>query len=941
MAEQLKDCLIVHAVSIFTKIFKVNGFGSNPALWIGKPADWIYSKKGITFWIKNAPLWSVQNRKSVFIMIAFPTGDGYPNHKKKEGMKLQKEQFDITGMTCSACSARIEKSVGKLPGIKEVSVNLLKNSMVASYDESVLDVEGIVQAVEKAGYGAFPKKPAAIQNKSSAAGRTKNPETSTAQAEYKQMKQRLLISAIFTVPLFYISMGHMMGWPLPGFLLGMENALSFAFTQFLLLIPVVFVNFKYYRMGYKTLFHGSPNMDSLIAIGSSAAIIYGIYAIYKIGIGFGHGDMITVHSFMMDLYFESAGMILTLITLGKTLEARAKGKTSDAITKLMNLAPKTATIERDGQEVVIPVEEVQAGETLIVKAGESVPVDGIVIEGSSSVDESALTGESIPVEKHMGDKVIGATLNKSGYFKMQATKVGDDTTLSQIVRLVDEATSSKAPIAKLADKVSGVFVPVVISIALIAVIVWLLLGYGFEFALSIGISILVISCPCALGLATPTAIMVGTGKGASNGILIKSAEALETAHSVDTVVLDKTGTITQGTPSVTNFLCGDGIGQKELLQVAASLEKLSEHPLADAIVEEAEREGVSFLPVENFKQIPGQGITGKIGNEVCFAGNYRLLNANGISGGALQRLGESMAEDGKTPLFFARGEKLIGVIAVVKPTSRQAVQELSSMGIEVVMLTGDHAKTAEAIRRQVGVDRVVAEVFPQDKEKEIRRLQGEGKKVAMVGDGINDAPALARADVGIAIGAGTDVAIESADIVLMKSDLLDVSTAIQLSKAVIRNIKQNLFWAFIYNIIGIPVAAGLFYLPFGLKLNPMIGAFAMSFSSVFVVSNALRLRLFQAKHISHEGADMEFEQENNKKESKGATQMEKILNIEGMVCMNCVKHVDKALREVEGIKEVTVSLADKEARVQLNKDVPDGVLKAVIEDAGYQLASIR
>ena len=590
------------------------------------------------------------------------------------------------------------------------------------------------------------------------------------------------------------------------------------------------------------------------------------------------------------------------------------------------------------------MEEVQAGETLIVKAGESVPVDGIVIEGSSSVDESALTGESIPVEKHMGDKVIGATLNKSGYFKMQATKVGDDTTLSQIVRLVDEATSSKAPIAKLADKVSGVFVPVVISIALIAVIVWLLLGYGFEFALSIGISILVISCPCALGLATPTAIMVGTGKGASNGILIKSAEALETAHSVDTVVLDKTGTITQGTPSVTNFLCGDGIGQKELLQVAASLEKLSEHPLADAIVEEAEREGVSFLPVENFKQIPGQGITGKIGNEVCFAGNYRLLNANGISGGALQRLGESMAEDGKTPLFFARGEKLIGVIAVadvVKPTSRQAVQELSSMGIEVVMLTGDHAKTAEAIRRQVGVDRVVAEVFPQDKEKEIRRLQGEGKKVAMVGDGINDAPALARADVGIAIGAGTDVAIESADIVLMKSDLLDVSTAIQLSKAVIRNIKQNLFWAFIYNIIGIPVAAGLFYLPFGLKLNPMIGAFAMSFSSVFVVSNALRLRLFQAKHISHEGADMEFEQENNKKESKGATQMEKILNIEGMVCMNCVKHVDKALREVEGIKEVTVSLADKEARVQLNKDVPDGVLKAVIEDAGYQLASIR
>ena len=633
---------------------------------------------------------------------------------------MQKEQFDITGMTCSACSARIEKSVGRLPGIKEVSVNLLKNSMVASYDESVLDTAGIVQAVEKAGYGAFPRTAANVRNKSSAADRTQNPETSTAQAEYKQMKQRLLLSALFTIPLFYISMGHMMGWPLPGFLLGVENAMSFAFTQFLLLIPVVFINFRYYRMGFKTLFHGSPNMDSLIAIGSSAAAVYGIYAIYKIGIGLGHGDVATVHSFMMDLYFESAGMILTLITLGKTLEARAKGKTSDAITKLMNLAPKTATVERDGQEFTIPVEEVQAGETLVVKAGESVPVDGIVIEGFSSVDESALTGESIPVEKQAGDKVIGATMNKSGYFKMQATKVGDDTTLSQIVRLVDEATSSKAPIAKMADKVSGVFVPVVISIAVAAVVIWLFAGYGLEFALSIGISILVISCPCALGLATPTAIMVGTGKGAANGILIKSAEALETAHSINTVVLDKTGTITQGTPVATNFLCRDGIGQRELLQVAASLEKLSEHPLADAIVAEAENERLSFLPVEDFKQIPGQGIVGKIGDERCLAGNRRLMAADGISGDALLQMGEGLAVDGKTPLFFARGGRLIGVIAVadvVKPTSRQAVQELSAMGIEVVMLTGDNVKTAEAIRRQVGVDRVVAEVFPQDKER--------------------------------------------------------------------------------------------------------------------------------------------------------------------------------------------------------------------------------
>ena len=856
---------------------------------------------------------------------------------------MHKDQFDITGMTCSACSSRIEKSVAKLPGIQEVSVNLLKNSMVASYDESVLDAAGIVQAVEKAGYGAFLKTPAGIQEKSRKENRTAKPEISTAQAEYKQMKQRLLLSALFTIPLFYISMGHMMGWPLPGFLLGMENAMTFAFAQFLLVIPVVFINFKYYRTGFKTLFLASPNMDSLIAIGSSAAAVYGIYAIYKIGIGLGHGDMETVHSFMMDLYFESAGMILTLITLGKTLEARAKGKTSDAITKLMNLAPKTATVERDGMEIQISAAEVQPGETVIVKAGESIPVDGVVLEGFSSVDESALTGESIPVEKHTGDKVIGATINKSGYFKMQATKVGDDTTLAQIVRLVDDATSSKAPIAKLADKVSGVFVPVVITIALAAMAVWLLAGYGLEFALSIGISVLVISCPCALGLATPTAIMVGTGKGATNGILIKSAEALETAHSINTVVLDKTGTITQGTPVVTNVMCKDGVHKRELLQIAASLEKLSEHPLADAIVSEAEKEGLSLLSVSDFRQIPGQGITGHIEGEICLAGNRRLLEANGVQGGALLQLGESMAEDGKTPLFFARAGGLIGVIAVadvVKPTSRQAVQELSDLGLEVVMLTGDNAKTAEAIRCQVGTCRVVAEVFPQDKEKEIRRLQSAGKKVAMVGDGINDAPALARADVGIAIGAGTDIAIESADIVLMKSDLLDVSTAIQLSKAVIRNIKQNLFWAFIYNIIGIPVAAGVFFIPFALKLNPMIGAFAMSFSSVFVVTNALRLRWFKPKHIFHEESDIE-NQTIIAEKRKGVIQMKKTLNIEGMVCMNCVKHVDKALREVQGVQNVTVSLENKSAQVQLGQDVTDAVLRTAVEDAGYEVIGIR
>ena len=824
---------------------------------------------------------------------------------------MNKEKFDITGMTCSACSTRVEQCVRKLPGVSEVSVNLLKNSMVVSYDEHSLDTAGIVAAVENTGYGAIPQTSA--PHRSDAARHPETAAANTAQAEYTAMKRRLFLSILFTIPLFYVSMGHMMNWPLPGWLLGMENGMTFAFTQFLLLLPVLVINSKYFKTGFRALFHGAPNMDSLIAIGSSAATVYGVYAIYKIGIGMGHGDMELVHTFMMDLYFESAGMILTLITLGKTLEARAKGKTSEAITKLMNLAPKVATVIRDGRELEIPVEEVQSGETIIVKAGESIPVDGIVLEGSSSVDESALTGESIPVEKHIGDKVIGATILKSGYIRMQATRIGEDTVLAQIIRLVDEATSSKAPIAKLADKVSGIFVPIVIGIAAISTIVWLLAGYGLEFALSIGISVLVISCPCALGLATPTAIMVGTGKGAANGILIKSAEALETVHGIDTVVLDKTGTITQGKPEVTNIICSEGITENELLQIAASIEKLSEHPLADAIVTEAEKREVSYFNVSDFKQIPGQGITGVIDDQLCLAGNARLMKSHGIHGGALLDQGETLAANGKTPLFFARAGQLIGMIAVadvVKPTSRQAVQELSDMGIEVVMLTGDNAKTAEAIRRQVGVDRVVSDVFPQDKEQEIRRLQSEGKKVAMVGDGINDAPALARADVGIAIGAGTDVAIESADIVLMKSDLLDVAIAIQLSKAVIRNIKQNLFWAFIYNIIGIPISAGLFFIPFALKLNPMIGAFAMSFSSVFVVTNALRLRWFRPRHTAQE--------QNNSAPTmaarigkEGDSYMEKTLSIEGMMCDHCVMHVQKALAAIPGVQEVIVSLENK------------------------------
>ena len=850
-------------------------------------------------------------------MGVFPFSEG--------GSKLKKETYDVTGMSCAACSSRVEKAVARQSGVQQVSVNLLKNSMVVEYDESAISSAQIVAAVEQAGYGASPhEKPGAAVP---AAQSGKQGGLSAAQEAYRGMKRRLALSLVFTVPLFYLSMGHMMGWPLPGCFLGMENALVFAFTQFLLLIPIVFINRQYYIGGCKALIQRAPNMDSLIALGSGAAILYGIFAIYKIGIGFGRMDMDTVHTYMMELYFESAGTILTLITMGKTMEARAKGKTSEAITKLMDLAPKTATVERDGTEHIIPAAEAQPGDVLIVKAG-----------------------ESIPVEKQAGDTVIGATINKSGYFKMRATKVGDDTTLSQIVRLVDEATSSKAPIAKLADKVSGVFVPVVIAIAVLATCAWLLAGHSVEFSLSVGISVLVISCPCALGLATPTAIMVGTGRGAVNGILIKSAEALETAHSVTTVVLDKTGTITQGKPVVTDVL-PVGTGRDRLLTIAASLEKRSEHPLAEAITAEAEKEQLTLLPVEEFEQIPGQGIRAAVEGKPCLAGNRRMMEANRIENSELLAQGEALAEDGKTPLYFARDGRFLGLIAVadvVKPTSAQAVAELSGMGIEVVMLTGDNERTAEAIRRQVGVDRVVAEVLPQDKEREIRRLQESGKKVAMVGDGINDAPALARADVGIAIGAGTDVAIESADIVLMRSDLLDVSTAVQLSRAVIRNIKQNLFWAFFYNAIGIPIAAGVFYPAFHLKMNPMLGALAMSFSSVFVVSNALRLRWFKARHAApqeqssspHGGAEI-ASSEQTVNEEKGEATMEKVISIEGMACMHCVKHVQEALAAIPGVQEVTVDLEGKSATVSVDGSVTDEALKAAVDGAGYEALSVR
>ena len=862
------------------------------------------------------------------------------------------EKYNVTGMTCAACQARVQKSVSNLTGVQECNVNLLKNSMVVTYDDKNVNSGQIIAAVEKAGYGASLQ-----QVKGKSAAQAVSP-VETAKKEYEAMRRRVIWSFVFTIPLFYISMGHMLGWPLPGVFLGTENSMVYALTLFLLVLPVAIINNKYYRMGFKTLFHGSPNMDSLIALGSGASLAYGIYALYKIAWGFGHGNLALVDQFTHDLYFEGAGTILTLITLGKFFEARAKGRTSDAINKLMDLAPKKATVVRDGVESVIPAEEVEKGDILVVKAGESVPVDGVLLEGTGSVDESAITGESIPVDKQIGDKVIGATINQSGYFKMRADKVGDETALSQIIRLVDEATSSKAPIAKLADKVAGIFVPIVIGIALLAMVVWLICGATFEFAMTIAVSVLVVSCPCALGLATPTAIMVGTGRGASNGILIKSAEALETAHSVNVVVMDKTGTITQGKPVITDLKCHSGVTEDQLLQIAASLEKLSEHPLARAIVAEAEKRGTQLLPVEQFEQIPGQGIKGSIKELACLAGNQKLLNAEGIHDEALEQLQDQMADQGKTPLFFAAAGKLIGMVTVadvVKPTSKQAIADLQTMGIEVVMLTGDHKKTAEAIRKQVGVDRVVAEVLPQDKEREVRALQASGKKVAMVGDGINDAPALARADVGIAIGAGTDVAMESADIVLMRNDLLDVAGAIELSKATIRNIKENLFWAFFYNIIGIPIAAGCWYTAFNLKMNPMVAALAMSFSSVFVVSNALRLRFFKPKHgsaVSDNTAETTASvttespvqkisvKQTTIKQSYGGTTMKKELMIEGMMCQNCVKHVTHALEGIPGASHIQVSLEDKKATVEVPESVTDETLKAAVTEAGYEVTEI-
>ena len=752
---------------------------------------------------------------------------------------MRKELLDITGMSCSACSSRIEKVVGRMDGVDEMSVNLLTNNARVTYDETKLDIPAIIARIEKLGFGA------AVHQAAAKAAPVKPADT--AADELREMRRRLVLSLGFTVPLFYLHMGLMYGWPLPSFVLGQENLLVCALLQLFFCLPVVLTGHKYFFHGLRNLFNRAPNMDSLIAIGSGAAFVYGVYGLVGLAYVFGHQQWERVGAFYDALYFESAAMILALITLGKFLEARAKSRTSDALTALMQLAPPTALVERYGVQGEIPLEEVVTGDILIVKSGAAVPVDGKIIEGSGALDESALTGESLPVDKTAGDKVTGGTINKSGYFKMEATAVGGDTTLAKIINLVEEATSSKAPIAKLADKISGVFVPVVITIAVLAACVWLFLGESLHFALTIAISVLVISCPCALGLATPTAIMVGTGRGAKQGILIKSAAALETAHKIDTVILDKTGTITEGKPVVTDILPAS-VSREELLTVAAALEKLSEHPLGQAVITAAEQSGAAQndFTVSEYTPLAGRGFTAKINDKIYAAGNLALMAEQGVNVDAdLQKKHEALAVNGKTPLYFAQGAQLLGIIAVadtVKSTSKAAVAQMKAMGLRVIMLTGDSAATAEAIRRQVDVDEAIAQVLPQDKERHVRRLQEEGRIVAMVGDGINDAPALARADVGIAIGAGTDVAIEAADMVLIKNDLLDVTRAVQLSRSVMKNIKENLFWAFIYNTIGIPLAAGVFYPAFGLLLNPMIAAAAMSCSSVSVVSNALRLR---------------------------------------------------------------------------------------------------
>lgn len=891
---------------------------------------------------------------------------------------MKKEKYIVTGMTCSACSSRVEKAVNKLEGIEKASVNLLTNSMQVEYDEGKLNEEAIIKAVVDAGYGAeLMAEPGRVGNVSRGRGSgdkrektEENPAVKAAREAIAEMHNRLIWSLVFLVPVLILSMTPMFakffGFGIPDVLqhyfYGTENAIWLAFTEFILVMPILIVNKKFFISGIKSLAMGGPNMDSLVAVGSGAALVYGIFAIYRISWGLTHGDTALADLYRMNLYFESSGMIVTLITFGKWLEARSKGRTSSAIEKLMDLAPKQATVIRNGAEVVILAEELAEGDEIVVRPGESIPADGVIISGNTSVDEAAITGESIPVEKQPGDKVISATINKTGFIHFTAQRVGEDSTISQIIRLVDEASSSKAPIARMADKIAGVFVPVVMLIALATCIFWLLWGESFEFAFSCAISVLVISCPCALGLATPVAIMVGTGKGAENGILIKSGEALETAHNLDTVVLDKTGTITEGKPRVTDVILPYGNEEETnpafgaLLTAAAGLEHGSSHPLAGAVMEYVSEKGIAIPEMQNFTTLFGKGVQGETGGSRYYAGNDKLMEEAGVDLSPVSGELDRLADEGKTPLLFAKNKELLGLIAVAdreKATSRQAIAGFKKLGINVVMLTGDNRRTAEAIRRRMDIPDVIAGVLPEGKEKVISDLQAQGHKVAMVGDGINDAPALARADVGIAIGAGTDVAIESADIVLMKSDLLDAVDAVRLSKDVIKKIKEGLFWAFFYNVVCIPVAAGALA-HWGIHLNPMFGAAAMSLSSVSVVTNALRLKGFKPTETEGpreetqtvsvrlsslhlvDAAENDFAG-NNKNEITGGLTMEKILKVEGMMCAHCQKHVHDALAKMDGVTAVDVNLEAKTATVQETRDIPVAEFEKVIADAGYEL----